>query len=213
MLPFGKTKALESQVDDFLDTIAKGALVLEEGVRAFLRGDEEEFARQIAAISDLERQADVIRKNTETVLYQYSLIPESRGDVLGLLENMDNVIDRAKLVLSQFEVQMPDIPDEFDEAFLDLTHQSMEAVQHVVTAARCFFRDVRLVNDHINKVDFHESEADHRGLRLQRRIFKSDLELARKQHLGFFVHRLESLSDLAENVAERLAIATIKRSI
>ena len=38
------------------------------------------------------------------------------------------------------------------------------------------------------------------------------MELARKHHLRYFADALESLSDIAEEVAERLAIASIKRS-
>jgi len=213
MFLFGQTKALESQVDDFLDMIARGALALNEGVKAYLGRDEEGFAARIKMVSELESRADAVRKSTEVMLYQNSLIPESRGDVLGLLENMDNIIDGCKQVLRQFEVQNPDIPESLHSAIIELGHHSAEAVAQVVAAARCYFRDTTQVKDHMNRVDFHEKEADQIGLRLQRRIYASELELARKNHLNFFVNRLESISDLAENVAERLAIATIKRSV
>ncbi len=105
--PFGQTKALENQIDDFLDTIVKGALAMKQAIIAYLDGNQEEFENRIEMVSKLENKADDLRKQTETALYTYSLIPESRGDVLGLLETMDNVIDRAKLILQSFEVQQP----------------------------------------------------------------------------------------------------------
>ena len=88
----------------------------------------------------------------------------------------------------------------------------MRAVEQVVSAARAFFRNESQLRDFMNKVDYYESEADRIGLRLKKQIFQSDIPLARKHHLRFFADVLESLSDLAEEVSDRLGIATIKRS-
>ena len=214
LIPFGQTKALENQVDDFLDTIVRGSMAMKQAIVAYLEGNQEEFENRIEMVGELESKADGIRKQTETALYTYSLIPESRGDVLGLLETMDNVIDRAKLVLQSIDVQQPKIPAEYREAFLAVTDNSILAVESVVAAARCYFREAHQVRAHINKVDFYESEADRTGLKLKKLIFSStELELAQKLHLRYFAERIESISDIAEDVGERLAIATIKRSI
>jgi hypothetical protein len=86
-------------------------------------------------------------------------------------------------------------------------------VENVVAASRCYFREVHRVRDFINKVDYYESEADHAGLKLKRMIFDSDMELAHKLHLRYYAEKLETLSDIAEAVGERLAIAAIKRTI
>lgn len=212
-LPFGRTRELESQVDEFLDTVVKAVLELKEGVRSYLAGQQEEFENRIKTVGRHEHQADDLRKHTKTALYAHSLIPESRGDVLGLLETMDDVVDVSKEILQQFEVQMPGIPKDYSEAFMNVTDKSVQAVDNVVQGARCFFHDPNRVKDCINKVDFYESEADRAGLVLKKKIFRSDLELAHKMHLRYFADLLESLSDTAEEVAERLNIATIKRSV
>ncbi len=87
-------------------------------------------------------------------------------------------------------------------------------MENVVAAARCYFRATHQVRDYINKVDFYESEADRTGFRLKKQIFSSSaLDLAQKQHLRYFAEKIESISDIAEDVGARLAIATIKRSI
>ena len=213
MLPFAKTKALESQVDEFLDIIVQGVLTLRQAIKAYLEDREDEFTACIQKVSKLESAADEIRKRTETALYTFSLIPESRGDVLGLLENLDNVVDSAKAVVSSFEVQRPQIPTEYHARFLELNDLSIQAVENVVLAGRSYFRDVKTVPDHINKVDFYESEADRIGLALKKMIFDSELDLSHKMHLRYFAERIESISDIAEHVAERLNIAAIKRSI
>ncbi len=140
-------------------------------------------------------------------------IPESRADVLELLENLDNIIDRAKQIVQEFDVQQPDVEVGYFDLFVQLTDKSVRAVEQVVSAARAFFRNESQLRDFINKVDFYESEADRVGLRLKKQIFQSDAELARKHHLRYFADELESLSDIAEEVSERLSIASIKRSL
>ena len=210
---FGKTKLLESQVDQFLDLITKGTLCMREAIRSYLGGDDEDFQSRLEMVSDYERKADELRRSTESMLYTYSLIPESSADVLGLLENLDNIIDRAKHILQEFDVQEPDVEIGYLDLYEEVTKKSVKAVEQVVAAARAFFLNESGLRDFINKVDFFETEADRAGLRLKKQIFQSDMHLARKHHLRYFADSLESLSDIAEEVSERLSIASIKRSL
>ena len=107
---FRRTRALESQIDQFLDAVSEGCLVFELGVGDYLGRDFASFTERLHAIGAFEAKADALRREVETRLYAESLIPDHRGDVLGLLENLDNVIDQAKQTLGQFEVERPDIP-------------------------------------------------------------------------------------------------------
>jgi predicted phosphate transport protein (TIGR00153 family) len=208
---FSKTRLLESQVDQFLDLITKGTLCMREGIQSYLSGDDEDFHNRLETVRDYERKADELRRSTESMLYTYSLIPESRADVLQLLEKLDDVIDCAKHILQEFDVQQPDVEIGYFDLFVDLADKSVKAVEQVVEAARAFFRSESRLRDCINKVDFYESEADRAGLRLKKQIYQSDLELPRKHHLRYFADSLESLSDMAQVVSEQLAIANVKR--
>lgn len=213
LLPFARTKVLESQVDEFLDLIARSGLELKAALLCYLEGDVVEYAQRIDRAKQIEKRADEVRKRTETILYTHALIPESRGDVLGLLESMDDVVDRAKEVLQRIDVERPTIPAALNKGFLALTDACVLAVDNVVLAVRAFFREVHALKDYINKVDHFESEADRAALRLKKQIFEGDLDLCRKMHLRYFAEEIESISDLAEHVAERLTIAAIKRSL
>jgi predicted phosphate transport protein (TIGR00153 family) len=209
---FGKTKALETQVDQFLDTIIKGTLCMREAIVSYLSADDEDFKNRLEMVRDYEHDADDLRKSTETALYTYSLIPDSRADVMGLLENLDNVIDRAKKIVQDFDVQRPDVEVGYLDHFRALTSKSVHAVEHAVDASRAFFRDEGRLRDCVAKVEFYEAEADRAGLRLKKLIYESDMDLSRKHHLRYFADSLESLSDIAEEVCDGLLIASIKRS-
>ncbi len=211
-LLFRRTRALEAQIDQFLDAVSEGCLVFEQGIADYMRGDRESFELRRRSIGAYEGKADSLRREVETRLYAESLIPDHRGDVLGLLENLDNVIDEAKRTLSQFEVERPEIPEDLAPDYVTLAHASGEAAQHLVLACRAFFRQITAVPDNIHKVYFYEKEADRLADAIKRKIFSADLELARKIHLRYFCLHVETLSDRSEEVADRLAIYAIKRT-
>jgi predicted phosphate transport protein (TIGR00153 family) len=207
------TQLLSGQIDEFLDAVAEGGLVFRKGVYAYLEGDAERFDHCIQAIRDLEHKADDRSKSVETHLYRHSLIPEHRGDVLGLLETTDTVIDTAKSALVQFSVEKPVIPADCEAGFAHLVDASNEALQAVVIAARTFFRDPEAIKDHLFKVAHYEHEADGISDALKRHIFAGNLDLAHKIHLRYFARNIEMVSDRSQDVADRLAIYAIKRSL
>ena len=210
---FKSSRVLEAQIDEFLDTVAEGSLVFLAGVKSYLEGNTAEFESAIVKIDKLESKADKLSKDVEAQLYRHWLIPEHRGDVLGLLENMDNIIDTTKASLNQFSVERPDIPTQYNADFMKLTEASSAAAEAVVICARAFFRNADAVKDNLYKVHHFESEADTISDTLKRAIFASDLELAHKVQLRYFAQNVEKISDKAEEVADRLAIYTIKRNI
>ena len=69
------------------------------------------------------------------------------------------------------------------------------------------------MRDHNHKVIFYETEADKICTKLKTAVFASDLPLERKLHLRYFVERVDEAANAAEDVADELAIYTIKRSL
>lgn len=211
---FKSNKIIERQIDEFLDTINEGALVFRDAIKAYLADDFTEFEARIAQIGRLEAKADKLSQEAEAELYRHSLIPEHRGDVLGLLEHSDDIIDTAKTSVVQFSVEHPAIPAELDAEFIKLAEASYLAAEAAVIATRAFFRDFKTVGDHLFKVDHYEKEADVVSDQLKRHIFRmTTLDLAGKIHLRYFALNVEKVSDMAKAVADRLAIYAIKQQI
>ncbi|MFQ5651620.1 MAG: DUF47 domain-containing protein [bacterium] len=204
---------LEAQIDEFLDAISQGALVFKDAIKHYLSHEKEKFRQKIVAINGLENKADDLRRAIESHLYTHSLIPEHRGDVLGLLESMDDVIDTAKNSINQFSIESPDVMMELMKEFVDLADKSAMAAESMVLASRNFFREVKAVKDHLHKVYFYEKEADKIADRLKRMIFDLNIDLSRKMQLSNFVQHVDQLADRAEQVADRLSIYAIKRSV
>ena len=87
------------------------------------------------------------------------------------------------------------------------------AVEALVLASHAFFHNIDEVGDHNHKVMFFEKEADKVSTKLKKAIFGSDLGLSHKRHLRYFVDHIDNVANWAEDVADRLAIYSIKRIV
>jgi len=211
---FGRAKELESQIDQFLDHVTEAGLIYKSAITIYLEsGPCSEFEEYLQRILKVEGSADRLSKEIETKLYEQTLIPELRGDVLTLLENVDDLINQCNSNMFRFSIQTPKIDKEFHTDILRLTDTSLLCMESAVSASRSFFRDIDAVRDHVNKAMFYESEADQISTKVQRDIFASSFGLARKRHLAYFVEHIDELANTSEDIGDLLSILTIKRKI
>ena len=209
-----KKIGIERQVGEFLDRVSEAGLLCRGGMDAYLRNELEVFATTLESIRDTEHHGDGLRRTIELELYRKTLIPESRGDVMELLEDMDALLDRFTGLIWQFEIERPEICPEFHADFKELLQHSIEAVEAMVRSCRSFFTEIHSVSDHIHKVSFWEKESDKVSTRLQKAIFsREDLRLSHRMHLRFFVKQVDRIADEAEDVADRLNIYVLKRML
>jgi len=211
---FGRTRGLERQIEEFLDSVSEAGMIFRRALKVYLRdGASDEFDATIDDISAVETQADDLRRSVEAQLYEQTLIPDLRADVLSLLEDLDWQIGIYQSNCYRFSIEKPDIPAQYHRDFLDLAEAAVTCTDCLVMAARAFFRNIDAVRDHNHKVIFYETEADKICTRLKRAVFDSDLPLERKMHLRYFVERVDDAANAAEDAADELAIYTIKRSL
>jgi predicted phosphate transport protein (TIGR00153 family) len=210
---FKKTRELEAEIDLYLDIIVQGALQFQKGIEYYLNDRNEDFEGSRARLSAMESRADELRREIERKLYLHTLIPDSRGDVLGLLESSDKVLNQLEETLSQFSVEFPDIVPEVRGLFQELADAAVLAVESMVRGVRAYFRDLSAVRDHIGKVNYYEGESDRIAEEIKRIVFRQDLRLSHKFHQRYFALHIESVADEAEDVCDRLAIACIKRDV
>lgn len=210
---FRKTKELVIKIDNFIDLTEQAGLHLKQGVKLYIESRYQEFEERLDLMRETENRADFHRKEIEEQLYTQTLIPESRGDVLGILESMDSVIDRVKFTLLEFSIERPHIPDSLKAGFLEMVDPVKDSISALCGATRSYFYDINGVKNYLNKVKFYEKESDMAAERMKREVYKMELGLSAKMHLGTFIRNIDSLADKSEIVSDRLSIAAIKRIV
>ncbi len=206
-----KTIKLENQIDEYLDYVVKGGLIFKLGVKCYLENQDVEFENYLTELRKIEEKADDLRRNIEIKLYARTLIPESRGDVLGLLESCDKVLNTTTDTLLQFSVEIPQIVPALKQDFLELGDIAINCLENTVSGIRSYFKNIDAVRDYINKVQFYKKETNKMAEKIKRNIFRTELALSQKIHIRYFAYHIELISENSEDVCDRLSIATIKR--
>ncbi|MBR6409559.1 MAG: DUF47 family protein [Alphaproteobacteria bacterium] len=211
---FSHTKELEHKIDELHDKIVEISMVFKKAVHLFLQEKRSDNYRKLSKeIKIIEHDADVLRRDIESSLYTQNLIPDLRGDVLELVENLDKVINEFDEVAHQLYIENPDVPKDYHEKLEELVAQVCECAENLAFASRAFFRDFMAVRNYSKKVYFLEHESDKTTAKLKEEIFASKLELAHKLQLKTFLSEVADIADLAENCVDQLLIYVIKRDI
>lgn len=202
-------------IENLFNTIDKASLVFKDGVKNYLYNSSEEFNQNLSAIASLEADTSILRREIENNLYTQTALVRSRGDIMRLLERMENIVDIMSNVLSQFEIETPYIPSELNNDFMKLTDLSTLSIETAIPAARAYFRIPDTITDKIHRVYFYEKETDKHSKAIKRHVFHNmdNLKLSEKFHLRYFALHIENLSRAAAKVADQLSVMSIKRSL
>jgi hypothetical protein len=209
---FKTSKNVILNIDAYFDNIELGILNFKEGVNNYLDGNTTEFENNLEKVVQLEIDADTIIRKIENDFYVHSLMPNYSSDILNLLEKTDDIIDKIKDTLSQFDVEAPYFPEDIKNDFSRLVSLSVKSAENVVPAGRVFFTSPNLVKDKLQKVIFYERETEKLATKIKRRLFKEMefLKLSEKIHLRYFTLHIEQVSDAAKVVAKMLSSLVIK---
>ena len=211
---FKNRTGIEKEIDSFLNLASESGLIFNQGIAAFLSNNLDAFSEHLSHIVETEKEADTLRLSIEDLLYRKTLIPESRGDVLQLIERMDALLGRFKGVLFRIEIERPDINPQFHDGLTNLTNCVIQAVESATLSLRSYFKDISQATDHIHKIAFWETEADKGSTSLQKAIFNNnELGLDLKMQLRDLVRSIDKIADYAEDLGDTLAIYVIKRSL
>jgi len=215
MFNFKHAKKSIDLIEQFLTLIDQGSLIFKDGVKNYLLGNRESFEDNLKTLANLSSDADIKKRELENILYTQSLMPQLRGDILKLVEELNNIIDLAKTNLFEFDVEVPFIPGELHADLTKLTELSVFSIESLIPAARAYFRNPDSVKEHLHRVYLYEKEADKLAASIKRKVFQDipQLKLSEKFHLRYFTLHIEILSDVAQHAADLLSIMAIKRTI
>ncbi len=212
--PFRTTRTVQAQIDEILDVVSQAALTYKHSIEHYVRhGWDETTQQKYEQLCVLEDRGDTLRNTIGQSLYTEMLLPDTSGDVLGLLGSLDGLLDEMKHGFVVMKIERPKIPAELNEAWVECAGLAAETVEQVVVSARSYFRDPKAARDHIHKIHFYESETERTALALMERVFQSELSLDRKMLLRGQVWLIDRLADRADDAGDALAIYAVKRSV
>ena len=209
-----RQKKIESGFDDYCQSVSKCMCEFQGALNQCIEADDGAAGREaFLKVHNSESIADDIRREIEVLMYSKSLFPESRGDVLGLLETMDKVPNQAESVIRMIWNQHIAIPSDHSTDIMRLSDVCCKCVDSMLEAAGLLFKDYKNVSSAIASIDELESEADRIEGEIIEKIFSVEHDSIDKILLRDLVEKISGISDRAENVGDRIRIIAAKRSI
>jgi len=207
-----REKQIQVKLDQYFDALRQIACRLPEALVGYLDQDEQSFTDLLEAINALESRLDGIRRDIEMEIYGRRLLPDTRDDVLCLLESIDKIPDRIQSVTRNLQLQNVEIPSLLKGDLRRLSDRVVEAIQILIKISYAFLNKPAEVRDLVSQLSRLEHEADLVEERAIALVFDApDRELAHKLQLQGLIERVGSICDLAEDVGDRLMIASLKR--
>lgn len=160
-----------------------------------------------------ESNADDIRREIEIMMYSKALFPESRGDILGLLEAMDKVPNQAESSVHAIKNQHIVIPEEYQSGINELVDLCVRTGEAMIDSVQKLFTNYTSATVAVGKIDELESAADKVEANLIERIFANKPKNIQAILLRDLIKQIAAISDRAENTGDRIRIAVAKRMI
>ncbi|MCB1094047.1 MAG: DUF47 domain-containing protein [Verrucomicrobiae bacterium] len=211
---FKKEKDVVGLALGYLDVVDQCVRTAGQAVILYLNGDRPGAAALQPKVSELESQADEIRRCIGDKLYSGAYLPLMRGDIYSIIDSLDHVPNAAEACCNFFTSQTPDIPDDFVAAYLETSRASFGIITELSEVVTSFFKPkgkIDAIREHAKGVGTQESAVDGMEWETTVRIFECPtIDLAHKIHLKTALDRIGHISDRAEDAAEYIELVAMK---
>jgi predicted phosphate transport protein (TIGR00153 family) len=180
--------------------------------RAYMDGHDELFEKHQTNVNQLEKAADLIKRNVRAHLPRGLLMPIDKFELFLYLNEQDGIADTAEDILEWLSYKRPVFSPEFREeagALLDKCLKISESLRPMLHAARTYFQtgneEVRVfVKDTIRALRKEEHDADMMEHQLKSRVFSINAGETCSCYLLRLVELIGESADRAEHAADIL---------
>lgn len=214
MFVFGKNKQLMEKLEEYFKIAEETMGVFSETMEYMLdKKMDEHFELLAQKTARNESDADDTRRQIESEMYEKSLLPETREDILLIIELIDAIPSQAKRVTTLFVAQRTKPVKEIQKELLELTRLTVEGFAQVLGATRACVGKPKTIREFSRRIDNDESLGDSLERGMIGKIFESNLDAGEKLIQRDIVQQIGSLLDLCERAIDRIVILNIKRHI
>jgi predicted phosphate transport protein (TIGR00153 family) len=214
MFAFKKNQKVKEMLEEYVG-------IAQEAVRHFKTAIEylidhnvdEHFELLAEEIHQFESNADDVRRQIELFLYEKSLLPETRRDLLLIIENIDRIPNQAQQIAYMYQTQRTEIFPEIKNELTELLNVSAETFDETAAATLDCFGCAAGIRQSAKKIDNLETLGDHLERKMITKVFASDLKLSEKILQKELIVAFGDICDLCEKVMDRIVICSVKRHV
>lgn len=195
------------------EKVREGADVFRTAVTAYLGKDGHGFEQGRNRISDLEHEADAIKRRIRGHLPRYTLMVVDKFQLFAYLKEQDKVIDAFEHVLDWLSFRPAEtFPEHLKDSIIfliDTALKGMDTLIDMLNKATSYFRSFsererREVKELIRTLRSIEGQADIVEATLKHDIFSKETDAVTIYHLVRLVEMIGRIADHAENSGDMM---------
>ena len=165
-------------------------------------------------VAQAENVADVSLRKMIDSLAETAYLPSTRQEIISIATDCDRIANKCEHFAQMSIFQRFRFPAEFSDditKILAITNEQFDVLQNSISTL--FSNFGALAKDHqiLDEIRAHESAVDRIEQKLYDSISDMEISLAEKMQLFQFVEWLADLSDIIENIADKIQIMLITR--
>ena len=216
---FGKSPIRPLQ--EHMQLVVACASQLEPFFEAVLVDDWKGASDIFDKIAEDENRADELKKQFRLNMPKSLFMPMSRGDLLGILAQQDNIANATKDICGIVLGREMDIPSVLQSDFIayvksaiETCEKALKAIDELDELLETGFtgQEVKFVKKLIRDLDSQEQKVDKRERKLRHRLFKIEAEMP-PVHVIFLYNVIDNIggvADTAEQVGNQLELLLAK---
>jgi len=162
---------------------------------------------------NIESKADEIVLSLTRKLYEGRLLPYSSEDWFSLAVMIDDVIDRADRVVKLMNIKKIRVPKKIKKGLLDMSEKTIKAVDLMNESIFLLKTNLSVAKDKSLMIKEWKEEIRSMEYQLFRLLYKSAMKNTELLLLKEIIYNTKQISDLAEDVGNRIHSMAIKYSL
>ena len=213
---FSKGKKAFELISEHLDAVLSCYDLFTQAIEKLLvTGPGAEAEALALQVDKMESKADEARHKIIKSFLEGALLPESRREVLKLIELTDEIANKTESNIRQIALQQIIFPAEIKDNILrinDKTKDQLLILRKVIESLFSNFES-QVNHDELIKINTLESEIDQYEESAIKLIYNSKLELAEKFQLREIIADLADVSDIVEDISDMIEIIMVLRKV
>lgn len=167
-----------------------------------------------SGVHEMENAADRSLRRMIDSLSEGSMLPSTKEDLIAIATSCDKIANKCEHIAMMMVVQHYSFPEGFPQDILriiDIQREQFAILEESISMMFSRFNELLQDHDILDRIREYESRVDAIEERLYEYTFDMDTDLAHKMQTSNFVELICDISDIIEDIADRIQIMLITR--
>ncbi len=216
MFPKKKNNSVHALIIEQINDVENCLIRFEDFIRAVCIPETTHETLKVLSesVCKAEATADISLRKMIDSLSGTMFLPSTRADLISIATSCDRVANKCETFSQKVVYQRFLFPNEYSSDILQIIsiiHSQFDLLENSISQLFASFND--LLKDHsvLDEIRVLESSVDVIERSLYEKIFALDMDLAHRMQMAGFLELICDISDIIENIADKIQIMLVSR--